>query len=147
LDEERRLFYVAITRAAEHLTLTYANSRYQYGQMRFNDPSRFLEEIPAENVDSIVPIKPHATFGEPKVLGNFKPLGPKKPMPKVNITDFVPNDPGEIRTGMKVMHMKFGEGEVLDIDERNVATINFDQVPENPKKRIMLQYAKLQILN
>lgn len=147
LDEERRLFYVAITRAAEHLTLTYANSRYQYGQMRFNDPSRFLEEIPPENVDSIVPLKPQATFGEPKILGNFKPLGPKKPMPKVNVADFVPNDPGEIRTGMKVMHMKFGEGVVLEIDERNVATINFDQVPENPRKRIMLQYAKLQILN
>jgi len=46
LDEERRLFYVAITRAEEYLTLTYANSRYQYGQMRFNDASRFLEEKP-----------------------------------------------------------------------------------------------------
>lgn len=147
LDEERRLFYVAITRAAEHLTLTYANSRYQYGQMRFNDPSRFLEEIPPENVDSIVPLKPKATFGEPKVLGNFKPIGAKKPMPKINVADFVPNAASEIKEGMKVMHMKFGEGKVLSIDARNVATIYFEQVPENPEKRIMLQYAKLQILS
>ena len=44
------------------------------------------------------------------------------------------------------MHLKFGEGEVIDIDERQVATIQFHEVPENPEKRIMLQYAKLQIL-
>jgi len=47
---------------------------------------------------------------------------------------------------MKVLHMKFGEGIVKTIDERQVATIYFDQVPDHPDKRIMLQYAKLQIL-
>lgn len=145
LDEERRLFYVAITRAEEHLTLTYANSRYQYGQMRFNDASRFIEEIPPENTDSIVPIKTKSTFGEPRILGKFSP-GPRKPMPKINVADFVANDPSEIKEHMKVMHMKFGEGVVKSIDERKVATIYFSQVPENPEKRIMLQYAKLQIL-
>lgn len=145
LDEERRLFYVAITRAEDLLTLTYANSRYQYGQMRFNDASRFLEEIPPENTDSIVPIKSNPTFGEPRVLGNFKPTS-RKSMPKVNVADFIPNDPSEISEGMKVLHMKFGEGVVKKIDERQVATIYFDQVPDHPEKRIMLQYAKLQIL-
>ncbi len=147
LDEERRLFYVAITRAAEFLTLTYANSRYQYGQMRFNDPSRFLEEIPPENVDSIVPIKAKAEFGAPKILSGLKPLKAAKPMPKVNVANFIPNDPKDIKEGMKVLHMKFGTGEILSIDERNVATIHFSEVPDNTQKRIMLQYAKLQILN
>ena len=146
LDEERRLFYVAITRAEEYLTLTYANSRYQYGQMRFNDPSRFLEEIPPENVDSIIPIKQEqSSFGTPKILGNFKRTG-KLAMPIVNAADFVVDDPKEIREGMKVMHLKFGEGKVVKIDERQVATIHFCEVPESPEKRIMLQYAKLQIL-
>jgi DNA helicase-2/ATP-dependent DNA helicase PcrA len=147
IDEERRLFYVAITRAAEHLTLTYANSRYQYGQMRFNDPSRFLEEIPPENIDSIVPIKAKAEFGAPKVLSGLKPIRAAKPMPKVNVANFIPNDPSEIKEGMNVLHMKFGSGKVLSIDERNVATIHFSEVPDNAEKRIMLQYAKLQILN
>ena len=147
LDEERRLFYVAITRAEEYLTLTYANSRYQYGQMRFNDPSRFLEEIPPENVDSIVPIRSKPAFGEPRILGNFKPSTSKKSLPRINVADFVPNDPSEIGEGMKVLHMKFGEGLVQKIDERQIATIYFDQIPDNPEKRIMLQYAKLQILN
>jgi len=146
LDEERRLFYVAITRAEEFLTLTYANSRYQYGQMRFNDPSRFIEEIPPECVDSIVPLKSKPTFPEPKVLGRLKPLPSRKPMPKVNLDTFVPNASSEIKEGMKVMHMKFGAGVVRSIDARNVATIYFDEVPDTPEKRIMLQYAKLQIL-
>ena len=147
IDEERRLFYVAITRAAEHLTLTYANSRYQYGQMRFNDPSRFLEEIPPENIDSIVPIKAKAEFGSPKILSGLKPIRAAKPMPKVNVANFIPNDPSEIKEGMNVLHMKFGSGKVLSIDERNVATIHFSELPDNAEKRIMLQYAKLQILN
>ncbi len=145
LDEERRLFYVAITRAEEYLTLTYANSRYQYGQVRFNDASRFLEEIPPECVDAIIPIQQKPTFGEPRILGNFKSIA-SKAMPKVNVSDFMPNDPKEIKEGMKVLHLKFGEGVVQSIDDRNVASIYFDQVPDNPDKRIMLQYAKLQIL-
>ena len=146
LDEERRLFYVAITRAEEFLTLTYANSRYQYGQVRYNDPSRFLEEVPAENVDSIIPLKSKPSFGTPKVLGNFKTLQSKSQLPKIDVTDFVPNDPTEIEEGMTVMHMKFGSGKVLKIDERNVATIYFEDIFDNPEKRIMLKFAKLQIL-
>jgi DNA helicase-2/ATP-dependent DNA helicase PcrA len=115
--------------------------------MRFNDPSRFLEEIPPENIDSIVPIKAKAEFGAPKVLSGLKPIRAAKPMPKVNVANFIPNDPSEIKEGMNVLHMKFGSGKVLSIDERNVATIHFSEVPDNAEKRIMLQYAKLQILN
>lgn len=50
LEEERRLFYVAITRAKELLYLSYANTRYRFGQLHQNDPSRFLEEIPQDNI-------------------------------------------------------------------------------------------------
>ncbi|RYG39985.1 MAG: ATP-dependent DNA helicase, partial [Chitinophagaceae bacterium] len=51
LEEERRLFYVAITRAEKHLYLTYANARYRFGQLQQNEPSRFLEEIPVDHID------------------------------------------------------------------------------------------------
>ncbi len=51
LEEERRLFYVAITRAKDRLWLTYANARYRFGQLQQNDPSRFIDEIPEANVD------------------------------------------------------------------------------------------------
>ncbi|MEO0066105.1 MAG: hypothetical protein RI983_1431 [Bacteroidota bacterium] len=51
LEEERRLFYVAVTRAKERLWLTYANSRYRFGQLVQNEPSRFIEEMPEESLD------------------------------------------------------------------------------------------------
>jgi DNA helicase-2/ATP-dependent DNA helicase PcrA len=150
IDEERRLFYVAITRAEEYLTLSYANSRYTFGQMRFNDPSRFLEEIPDKSVDAITAITKKKAmektpFGQPKILGNFKPIG-RKALPKVDATDFKADPASKIQVGMQVKHLRFGVGEVISIDARSFATIHFPQVSDNKEKRIALQYAKLQIL-
>src|SRR5205085_8688840 len=51
LEEERRLFYVAITRAKQNLYLSYSNARYRFGQLQQNDPSRFIEEIPEQHLD------------------------------------------------------------------------------------------------
>lgn len=146
VDEERRLFYVAITRAEEFLCLTYANSRYQYGQMRYNDPSRFLEEISDRNLDSIISIAKKPEFPEPKILGNFKPLGAKKPMISINPDDFMAANPTDIKPGMAVLHLKFGQGKVINVDDRMVATIVFDDLHDSQEKRIMLQFAKLQIV-
>jgi DNA helicase-2/ATP-dependent DNA helicase PcrA len=147
IDEERRLFYVALTRAKKYLVLSHANSRYQYGQLRVNDPSRFIEEIPQECLESTISLSSKSGLGEPKVLGNFKPL--RKRMEHANTIDpknFKPSPSEEIEAGMRVMHLKFGEGEVLKIDERRVATIKFENLNDNQEKRIMLQFAKLQIL-
>jgi len=149
VDEERRLFYVAITRAEEFLTLSYATSRYQFGQARYNDPSRFLEELGDGNLDSIYSIKKEEPkgFGTPKVLGNFKKLGPKKvPALGIDPSDFKASPAAQIKEGMKVLHLKFGRGEVRSIDERLVATIYFGDLSDSQEKRIMLKYAKLQIL-
>ncbi|MBT8233826.1 MAG: UvrD-helicase domain-containing protein [Saprospiraceae bacterium] len=147
LDEERRLFYVAITRAEEYLTLSYANSRYQYGQMRYNDPSRFLEEISDDNIDANISFNQKPKFGTPKILGKFKPLGAAKPKAlTIDPKDFTPNNSSEIKPGQTVLHMKFGQGKVLSIDERKVATIRFANLHDNAEKRIMLEYARLQIV-
>ena len=146
VDEERRLFYVAITRAEEFLCLTYANSRYQYGQVRYNDPSRFLEEISNNNLDSVITITKKPEFPEPKILGNFKKPGLKAPSPVVRQEDFTAADPSSIKPGMTVVHLKFGRGKVQSVDERMVATILFDDVTDSPDKRIMLQFAKLHIV-
>ena len=157
IDEERRLFYVAITRAEVHLTLSYANSRYQYGQMRFNDASRFLEEVPESSIDAISSIKRNAGgfsdggstsgLGTPKLLGNFKKISRAPKSLAIDPKDFKPSPSGAIKEGMKILHMKFGEGIVQSIDDRSVATIVFDQLSDNSEKRIMLQFAKLQILD
>lgn len=147
LDEERRLFYVAITRAEEYLTLSYANSRYQYGQMRFNDPSRFLEEISDENIENTISFRKKPEFGTPRKLGKLKPVSASRPAAlAVDPKDFKPDPSNSIMAGQKVLHMKFGVGEVISIDERRVATIHFENLPDNAEKRIMLNYARLQIL-
>ena len=162
IDEERRLFYVAITRAEQFLTLSYANSRYRYGQMRYNEPSRFLQEVPLERLEEISGAR--STFGSrpgfsntpqaagnsggAKVSGNFR-----KPSRPVNVgidpKDFKPNASSEIQTGMKVLHLKFGEGKVLSIDGGNanrIATIFFKNASDPQQRKIMLKFAKLQII-
>ncbi len=156
LDEERRLFYVAITRAEKYLTLTCAGSRYHYGQVRNNDMSRFMEEIGGDNVDSVISVgNTTASFGSARatrasISGNFKKLAPIK---KVDIgidpSDFKASPSSAIEEGMKVLHLKFGEGEVISIDgarDNRVASIRFDQM-DNSERRIMLRFAKLQILD
>lgn len=153
IDEERRLFYVAITRAEEFLTLTYSNARYQYGNMRYNDPSRFLEEISNDNIEANITTNKNrdATgfgFSEPKILGgNFKKIPPvRNKRLAIDPKDFKPNKKSEIKVGQRILHMKFGEGLIKSIDERSVATIAFDALADSPDKRIMLDYARLQIL-
>ncbi|MCB0655078.1 MAG: UvrD-helicase domain-containing protein [Saprospiraceae bacterium] len=151
IEEERRLFYVAVTRAKEMLTLSYANSRYQFGQMRFNDPSRFLDELDEEVLDGGTHLRgqQQGGFPEPKVLGGLFPKPPKLSfVPKIDPATFQAADPSTIQAGMKVLHLKFGEGQVQRVDgerDKRVATIVFPQV-DNPERRIMLKFAKLQIL-
>ncbi len=150
LDEERRLFYVAITRAEQFLTLTYSASRYRFGQMRYNDPSRFLDEVPVQVLEQINPVvNRRAEQQAAGVRGNFRsPLRKATPKRMANPSDFKPSPSHTIQEGMKVLHMRFGEGEVMSIDggeENRVATIHFQNV-DNPQRRIMLKFAKLQIL-
>lgn len=153
LDEERRLFYVAITRAEQFLTLSYANSRYKFGKMNYNEPSRFLNELPRESVESTAFVRSQSSSRESfsgstsKVIGNFR----KKQLhatPIIDAKDFHPSPGDSIQTGMRVLHLKFGEGKVINIDGgkgNRVATIFFKAL-DNPERRIMLKFAKLQIL-
>ncbi|HQW46603.1 MAG TPA: exodeoxyribonuclease V subunit gamma, partial [Chitinophagaceae bacterium] len=69
LEEERRLFYVAITRAKEKLYISFANNRYRFGSLVQNDPSRFIDELPADMVDNSLASKPR--FNTPKSKGLF----------------------------------------------------------------------------
>jgi DNA helicase-2/ATP-dependent DNA helicase PcrA len=153
LDEERRLFYVAITRAEQLLTLSFANSRYRYGKMTHNEPSRFLEEVPDHHLESAAALRSNpereamtTSYGPPaaKVSGNFRrrTAGPAKPV--IDPKDFRPDPSDKIRAGMTVLHLKFGQGKVIAVDS-GVAHIHFKSTPQ-PDKKIMLKFAKLQIL-
>lgn len=149
IDEERRLFYVAITRARKYLTLSYAGSRYRFGKIIYNAPSRFIEEISSDLMDSTIARKPQVV--EPvrlraSVQGNFSQQINENPMGIP--ADFKEAAPHQIAAGMKVRHLKFGEGKVLSVDGHNdskVATIFFQGI-NNPQRRIMLKFAKLHIL-
>ncbi len=152
LEEERRLFYVALTRAEQSLTLSFANSRYRFGNLNYCEPSRFIKEVPEEYINSKAgnlerPQKESNNFSTSAIekavkfkttssvgKSNYKPSG-----------DFKADDPSEIQAGMKVEHQRFGHGKVLQIEGRpdnKIATIFFQDLGE---KKIMLQYAKLMI--
>lgn len=148
LDEERRLFYVAITRARMLLTLSFAASRYQFGQFRYNDPSRFLEEIDDEHYEIGAERRARPSFPEPKVLAD-RPGRKRELAPRITPADFRPSPTESISEGMEVLHLQFGRGRVVAIDgvrENRVATIHFDDDEANAK-RIMLRFAKLQIVD
>jgi DNA helicase II / ATP-dependent DNA helicase PcrA len=171
LEEERRLFYVAITRAKSRLYLTYANTRYRFGQLVQSDSSRFITEIPEEYIDKSYAgggLKNQSSgrgligsafermqrgFGSggneqkerPAVttlLANTRP----KEVVHTPSPDFVPSDVTKLEPGQKVEHQKFGFGEVLKMEgsaHNPVATIKFEH---NGEKKIMLNYAKLMII-
>jgi DNA helicase-2/ATP-dependent DNA helicase PcrA len=147
MEEERRLFYVAITRAKKYLVISYAGSRYQYGQIRVNDPSRFLEEIEQHHLESAIDHRPKQSFPEPRRVPMAKPKISESPL-QINPTSFVPSPSTEIEVGMDVIHLKFGKGKVTRIDgarDNRVATIHFNDI-DDPERRIMLRFAKLQII-
>ena len=151
LDEERRLFYVAITRAEEFLTLAFATNRYRHGQMKQYEPSRFLDEIPIESTDALGGLKAvrreSSTPQTARVSGNFSRS--VAPQLNINSADFKAAKPEEIEIGNKVLHLKFGEGKVVAIEgakDNKIATIHFKALADQPQRKIMLKFAKLQIL-
>ena len=159
MDEERRLFYVAITRAEAYLTLSWATSRYRFGQMRFNEPSRFLDEIPPIHLDassftsSSKGRDPEHSSGRSGVSGIIPPkrgLGTSRNTFAVDPNTFKPSPADTIAVGQTVIHLKFGKGEVRAIDggaTNRIATIYFEGLADSPERRIMLKFAKLQILD
>ena len=170
LEEERRLFYVAITRAKAKLHLSYANARYRFGQLQQNDPSRFIDEIneafidksyagsAARNNNSSTWAQSTASERMRRGFGNTpeKPApakthyssAPSRPQTKEHVPseDFIASDTAQLQEGNKVEHQKFGFGKVMKLEGAShnpIATILFDM---NGEKKIMLNYAKLRIV-
>jgi DNA helicase-2/ATP-dependent DNA helicase PcrA len=146
LEEERRLFYVAITRAEKRLTLSYATSRYQWGNLRSCEKSRFVDEIDTKFI-SFMAGDGGSVFE--KVLKRKSNLV-QAPVRKTGSTytppaDFEPSDTSGLREGMRVEHPKFGFGVVSKMDTQgnsSKAIISFDEAGE---KTLLLSFAKLKI--
>ncbi len=168
LEEERRLFYVALTRAREQAFLSFAGQRYRWGKLEFCTPSRFIEEIDAEFVEA--PAQQQPTFRQraetsrnnlwdtPKQGTAPLPASPRLQsayqqkidrLQKLHSADaaFEGDDPALIQPGMKVEHQRFGLGKVLQIEgvlPDLKATVFFHNAGQ---KQLLLKYAKLKIVN
>jgi DNA helicase-2/ATP-dependent DNA helicase PcrA len=106
LEEERRLAYVAITRARHRLYLSHAQTRMLHGQTRYNIPSRFLEEIPEGLMKWLTPRFARKKDFSWAGAAKSEPLGFTKP----------PRDAGGFRIGQNVLHPKFGSGVIIDAE-------------------------------
>ena len=78
-------------------------------------------------------------------MGNFKPTR-KLEGPKVDVSNFVATAPDKIKIGDNVIHHKFGQGKVMNIDESKIATIFFPEATDTKEKRIVLQFSKLMVV-
>ncbi len=151
LEEERRLFYVAITRAETKLFMSYALTRYRFGRLKTCEPSRFLEEIDQDY------IKVNHKFSAPSSPGNDYAKSfisktvqkPNRPAPNAIYhkpsSSFVPSDTSNLEEGMKVEHPKFGFGKVNKIEVQGInkkAHITFEKAGD---KTLLLSFAKLMI--
>ncbi len=151
LEEERRLFYVAVTRAKERLILSYALQRYRFGKLLLCDPSRFLEEVDKQYIrgydrrnNTEKNNTPETKRGEAEVIKKTLPTSYKSQ--HIRSENFYPSQPSEIQAGQRVEHPKFGFGIVLHIEEHDIykrrAKINFENFGE---KTLILSFAKLRI--
>ena len=150
LEEERRLFYVALTRAEKKVFLSYAEKRFKWGQMAYSEASRFIEEInptyldyqlkTARQAPSVSQVAASA-YTSPKPLKQAIKVPTYQPM-----GDFKADNLSGLESGMDIEHNRFGKGKVVAVEgnaDDKKATIHFEEIGE---KQILLKYAKMKIL-
>lgn len=172
LEEERRLFYVAVTRAMKRVTLTYAESRYKWGILLSCTPSRFLREIDPDYIETPVQMvsssqqstwqagmntrygwhsrgsrdrKDVESATDSVTPGKTRSLH-KIPSPAKESGSLDFDDPGKIQVGMNVEHPRFGKGKVLNLEgdfPNKKATVFFQSAGQ---KQLLLKFAKLRII-
>ena len=165
LEEERRLFYVAITRAEKHCFISCAKSRYQYGNMLFNQPSRFLRELDSNLIDINGKLSIDSSEYENNMLGNprnrqapsipnparFRRVEPSRLVGITRIAQHTetaasmssPNTASSsaLTVGMTIKHQRFGVGKVVKVEgsgENEKATVNFENAGT---KTLLLKFA------
>ncbi|MFC3835004.1 MULTISPECIES: ATP-dependent helicase [Deinococcus] len=139
IEEERRLFYVGITRAMDRLFLTAAENRMQYGKTNSAEDSRFLEEL-GDGFDTIDPYGQVVEY-RAKTWKQYRPTVPASPSAVKNTSPMT--EGMAYRGGEKVRHPKFGEGQVLAVagmGERQEVTVHF---PSAGTKKLLVKFANL----
>ena len=154
LEEERRLFYVALTRAKQSAILSFAISRFRWGNLIQCEPSRFIEEIDPKFLDSEIPIKKYSSSINSKIntplknsfskpIRNLKKIdNDTNSLKKYNNEKEISN----IKVGDHVIHERFGKGKILELNgdfPNTKATVFF---PSAGQKQLLLKFAKLQLI-
>jgi DNA helicase-2/ATP-dependent DNA helicase PcrA len=159
LEEERRLFYVALTRAMDSCTLSYASSRFNWGQLVTSEPSRFIDEIEQTYLEFESPqrgggrsLSGRSSFDQPHTGGlnkSFSSATPPptfKPMQQASGASKSPGSNENLKVGYIVNHDRFGKGKVTKLEGDGAdkkATIFF---PHHGAKTVLLRFANLTIL-
>jgi ATP-dependent DNA helicase UvrD/PcrA len=157
LEEERRLFYVALTRAEKKATLSYATSRYRWGNLITSEPSRFIEEIDTKFLEVANPSR-----GSGRSLNQYnleKKVGipgkklfsdKQRKLTKIGATDAKPKsgtlgEQLDLKVGYNVKHERFGKGKIVGLegDPPSKATVFF---PKVGNKQLLLKFARLEII-
>jgi len=173
LEEERRLFYVALTRAEKQAYLTYTESRYRWGKLIDAEPSRFIEEIDEQFLDIQTPMDTYRykpmidsdIFGEPdkSKLRLKKPVSGTPPImgkpseeqlrklrklrPQAASAPQTDELNGKLQKGMHVEHSRFGRGQVLNLEGAGQDQKAEIQFQTGGIKKLLLRFAKLKILD
>jgi len=175
IEEERRLFYVALTRAEKQVYLSYAQSRYRWGKLIDCEPSRFLEEVDEKYLDYITPKKEDPfenrfidkdIFGEtPKTKIRFKKpvlrksekrskperivkTAPPKNLKKISNVDNTKTNlfDNKLAVGNIVVHGKFGKGKVMQMEGTGNNRKAEIKFESGSTKKLLLQFAKLKVI-
>ena len=174
LEEERRLLYVAITRAEKHCILTNAQNRFRYGKMEFDNPSRFIEEIDPELIEGegMKPRssssssyggyggrmpwdRPQRSYSSPKPVASQFMADPKpsytSPKPASSSTSLKPassssSSSSSLREGVKIEHQRFGVGEVLKLEGSGENAKATVAFTHAGTKQLLLKFAKYTII-
>lgn len=172
LEEERRLFYVAVTRAEKQAYLTYAQSRYRWGKLIDADPSRFIEEIDDQYLEYLTPMTENRykplldvdIFDEVdksklrmrKPTTGKPPKGPSddqlrklrrlKPVSSSADKNFSAKD-ANLEVGTIVEHVRFGKGKIVKIEGVGADTKAEIQFENGGIKKLLLRFAKLNVLS
>ncbi len=169
LEEERRLFYVALTRSRNHAFLSFAQQRFKWGKTEFCHPSRFIGEIDPRYLDvqgsrffqhgiSNEPTDTHGGFNKSnRITGERTGITPTKPSGTLGLNyrkgnetnpgePFESDDPNSLQIGMFVEHQRFGRGKIVDLEgdmPEKKAKVFFANAGE---KQLLLKFAKLKIV-
>lgn len=152
LEEERRLFYVALTRAEKRIFLSYATTRYKNGQVVSSRPSRFMAEIDQEYLDGYIPLREEPSgFKLRTAPGNTTnrtaPITIQRKtnaeLPEIDRSKLRPIDSNQVVPGMVIFHPTFGAGQVVNIEGLGVQKKAKVLFAEGGVRVLLLKFAKL----